>query len=88
MLIVQDDVYSETSSVAVCPLTTEQVATTFLRPPLDPNAANGLLAPSRVMVDKIAALPRAAINQRVGRLGPDELRSVEVALMTFLGMAR
>jgi mRNA interferase MazF len=88
VLIIQDDVYSETGSVAVCPLTTEQVATSFLRPPLEPSSSNGLLAASRVMVDKIAAVPRGVIGQKVGRLTAEELRAVELALLTFLGMAR
>ena len=88
VLILQDDAYRETSSVAVCPLTTEQVGTSFFRPPLEPNEGNGLLAPSRVMVDKIAAVPREVMGHRVSSVSAEDLRAVEVAVMTFLGMAR
>jgi mRNA-degrading endonuclease toxin of MazEF toxin-antitoxin module len=40
------------------------------------------------MVDKIAAVPREVIGHRVGSVSAEDLRAVEVAVMTFLGMAR
>jgi len=78
----------ETDSVAVCPLTTEQIATPFLRPPIEPNTANGLNASSRVMVDKIGAIPRVRMGKRIGEVTGEQMRAVEDALLTFLGMAR
>jgi mRNA interferase MazF len=78
----------ETDSIVVCPLTTDQVATQFLRPPLDPEPANGLEAKSRVMVDKVGAIPRARMGKRLGEITADQMRSIEDALGTFLGFAR
>ncbi len=85
---MQDDAYAKTESVVVCPTTTEQITTEFLRPSLEPNEANGLLVASRVMVDKVAALPRGNLRERIGLIDDDKIRQVETALMTFLGMAR
>jgi mRNA-degrading endonuclease toxin of MazEF toxin-antitoxin module len=40
------------------------------------------------MVDKISALPRARLRDRVGQLEDADLKNVETALTTFLGMSR
>lgn len=88
VLILQADEYLSTESVVVCPITSEQMATEFLRPSLEPNSANGLLATSRIMVDKVAALPRTRLRDRVGRVEASEIGEAETALMTFLGVAR
>ena len=88
VLVIQDDSYGDTSSVAVCLITTEQIATMFIRPRLEPDAENGLKESSRVMVDKIAAVPRSGLRKRLGRISDEQMRAVEEALMAFLGMAR
>lgn len=85
---MQDDAYDETDSIVVCPLTTEQIATPFFRPPLEPNTINGLAASSRIMIDKVAAVPRTNLGRRVGHIASDDLQAVELALVTFLGVAR
>ena len=87
-IVVQDEVYLETDSIVVCPLTTEQVVTAFLRPPVDPEPGNGLEAKSRVMVDKIGAIPRVRMGKRLGKITAEQMRAVEEALGTFLGFAR
>lgn len=87
-LILQDEVYHETSSIVVCPLTSEQITTPFFRPTLQPNPINGLMMPSRVMIDKIAAVPRTNLGHMVGRIAADDMGAVELALLTFLGVAR
>ncbi len=74
--------------MVVCPVTSEQVATDFLRLPLEPDQSNGLLRPSRIMVDKVSALPRTRLRDRVGQIEEAEMKEVETALTTFLGMAR
>ena len=88
VLILQDDHYWRTDSLVVCPVTSERVATDFLRPPLEPNAGNGLRWPSCVMVDKVSALPRMRLRDRIGQVQDVEMREVETALSAFLGMAR
>lgn len=65
-LIVQDDSYAGTASVTICLITTDQIITGFVRPPLKPDSINGLVASSRVMVDKISTVPRAKLRSQVG----------------------
>jgi mRNA interferase MazF len=88
VLIIQADEYRSTDSVVVCPITSEPASTKFLRPPLEPNSENGLLSPSRIMVDKVAALPRTKLRDRVGQVQAADVLAIETALMTFLGVAR
>jgi mRNA-degrading endonuclease toxin of MazEF toxin-antitoxin module len=40
------------------------------------------------MVDKVSALPRMRLRDRIGQVQDVEMREVETALSTFLGMAR
>lgn len=86
-LLVQADDYRDTASVAICPLTTNKTEAPGLREPIAPTRANGLRQPSQVMVDKITALPRSRLGQRVGALSSDDLARVDRALLVFLGLA-
>ena len=45
VLIIQDDRFDATSSITVCPLTSDPTEIPLLRVPLDPNDSNGLGAP-------------------------------------------
>jgi mRNA interferase MazF len=59
----------------------------LLRIPLQPNATNGLSAPSDIMVDKITTVNRSKLGQRIGKISTTELLRVERGLLVFLGMA-
>ena len=86
-LIVQADDYRDTASVAVCLITTDKTEAPGLREPIQPTQANGLRQPSQIMVDKIMALSRNRLGQRVGVLSSNDLARVERALLVFLGLA-
>lgn len=87
MLIVQADGFDATASVLVCLLTSAQDDVPSARPRLEPTTANGLLVPSRVMADKLTAVPRARLGRRIGQLEPAALAEVERALLVVLGLA-
>lgn len=86
-VIVQDDRFSSLNSVALCPLTTDPLDLSIFRIFLVPTERNGLLEESRIMVDKIAAVPRARLGQRIGRLSSAEVVALNRALVVFLGIA-
>jgi mRNA-degrading endonuclease toxin of MazEF toxin-antitoxin module len=44
-VIVQDDGFQETDSIAVCPLTTDPTEAPLFRVPVEPSDRNGLLLP-------------------------------------------
>jgi mRNA interferase MazF len=49
-VIIQDDCFPETLSIAVCPLTSEPIEAPILRIQVEPTPDNGLRATSRLMV--------------------------------------
>ncbi|HXW84665.1 MAG TPA: type II toxin-antitoxin system PemK/MazF family toxin [Candidatus Binataceae bacterium] len=86
-VIVQDDSFDRTDSVTVCVFTTNPTDAPLLRLRVEPSAANGLRAESRLMVDKITTVPRARLRTRLGRLTDDEMVRLNRAMMVFLGAA-
>jgi len=87
-VIIQDDGFSETLSIAVCPLTTEPVEAPILRLLVEPTPENGLRNTSRLMVDKVTTVPKSRLGQRIGQLADDDLLRLNRSLLVFLGLAR
>jgi mRNA interferase MazF len=87
VVILQDDRFDATTSVTVCPFTTNPVEAPLVRLPVDPSEENGLDQPSRLMVDKVTTVPRSSLGERLGRLRDDELVSLNRSLTVFLGLA-
>jgi mRNA interferase MazF len=88
VLIVQDDGFTETLSIAVCPLTSQPIEAPMLRIKVSPSPENGLRAASRLMVDKVTTVPKSRLGQRIGRLADDDLLRLNRSLLVFLGLAR
>ncbi|HVV92054.1 MAG TPA: type II toxin-antitoxin system PemK/MazF family toxin [Hyphomicrobiales bacterium] len=87
-IVVQADLTAQDSTtIIVCPLSSEVVETPMMRPVVDPTDGNGLRLRSQVMVDKIAALRRPRIRARIGSLEPDSMRLLDDALLTVLGLS-
>lgn len=87
MVIVQGDAFEALDSVAICPLTTIQAELPLFRLEVIPTEANGLRAPSRIMIDKVSAVPKAKLGGRIGRIADADILRVNRALATFLGLA-
>jgi mRNA interferase MazF len=88
-LVVQSDLLNPThASVLVCLLESNHLTGgNSFRIPVLPTPANGLDAPSEVMVDKVAALKIERIRRIVGRLDEEAMAAVERALLIVLGLA-
>ena len=87
VVIVQDDRFDATSSIAICGLTSTELDAPMARPRIEPSAANGLRLASHVMIDKITTMPKHRMDQRLGRLSNDDLVRVNRAMLVFLGLA-
>ena len=87
VVILQDDRFSTTASVTVCPLTSDPTDAPLMRLPVEPTPANGLRTRSRLMVDKITTMSRQQIGRRLGRLGNDDVIRLNRAVFVFLGAA-
>lgn len=87
VVIVQDDAFAATGSVTICAFTTDPTDAPLFRLLVEPDDGNGLREPSRLMVDKVATVPRAKVGNRVGRLADADLLRLNRALALFLGLA-
>jgi mRNA interferase MazF len=86
-LIIQDDRFDVTRSVAVCPLSTVLRDAPLTRVRIEPTEANRLAQRSEIMVDRITTVRRANVGWRVGELTKQDMIRVERSLMVFLGIA-
>jgi mRNA interferase MazF len=87
VLIVQDDSFSATDSITICAFTTDETDAPLFRLPVHPNERNGLRAACRLMVDKIATVPKTKVGARVGRLDDADILRLNQAVLLFLGLA-
>ena len=87
VVIVQDDRFDATGSVAVCAFTTDPTDAPLFRLVVEASEANGLRATSRLMVDKITTVPRAKLGERIGRLGDEDVVRLNRAILIVLGLA-
>jgi mRNA interferase MazF len=86
-VVIQSDSIVATESVLVALLTSVVVDVPIYRLSIDPTEANGLKAPSQVMVDKILAIPREKCSKPFGRIGQPELIALDRLLAVMIGIA-
>ena len=87
VVIVQDDSFDATDSIAVCAFTTDKTEAPLFRLPVEPNERNGLRAACRLMVDKISTVSKTKVGARVGRLDDEDILRLNQAALVFLGLA-
>lgn len=87
VVIVQDDRFDATASVTVCAFTTDPTDAPLLRLLIEADEVTGIRQSSRLMVDKITAVPRSKLGERVGQLNDDDMIRLSRALVVFLGLA-
>lgn len=86
-LVVQADLFNEAHpSVVLLPITSHLLDTPLFRIPIRPNKSNGLKQSSQIMVDKVTAVRRDRIRERIGRANPTILQQTEEALLRFIGL--
>ena len=86
-LIIQDDRFDATTSVTVCPLSTELRDAPLTRVAVEPTETNGLAQLSEIMVDRITTVRRANVGGGGGELTKQDMIRVEQSLLVFLGIA-
>lgn len=86
-LVVQADLFNQAHpSVALLPITSHLLDTPLFRIPIKPNKSNGLTQASQIMVDKVTAVRRDRIRERIGKVSPKLLEQVDQSLLRFLGL--
>jgi mRNA interferase MazF len=87
VVVLQDDRFHTTSSVTVCPFTTNPTEAPLFRVPIEPTDSNGLRSVCRLMVDKIITVRKAKIGERIGSLADEDIVRLNRAILVFLGIA-
>jgi mRNA interferase MazF len=85
-VIIQDD-HFDTDSVTLCPFTTDPTDAPLFRLLIEPDQANGLDGPSRIMVDKVTTVRRSRLGTKIGALDDAGVLRLNRALVVFLGIA-
>lgn len=87
-IIVQaDELGNDTTSVLVCPMSSDLTEFRFTRPVIEPSADNGLRVRSQIMTEKLIALRRERIRRVIGALDADSTDILNSALLVVLGLA-
>ena len=87
VVIIQDDTFDATDLVTICAFTTNPAEAPLIRIVVEPSELNGLFTTSRLMADKITAVPKSKIGARVGRLDDQDMLRLSRAILAFLGLA-
>jgi mRNA interferase MazF len=87
VVILQDDRFDATASITVCAFTTERTSAPLFRLVMQPGERNSLDVPCRLMVDKIATVPKTRIGNQIGRLDDEDMVRLNRAVLVFLGFA-
>ncbi|MDN5929090.1 MAG: type II toxin-antitoxin system PemK/MazF family toxin [Hyphomicrobiales bacterium] len=86
-VVLQNDKFEgRLESYIIALLTTFDEGAKVLRITAAPTEDNGLRKQSKVMVDKLYAIPEHRIHQYVGRLEPTIMRQIDRALMMMLDL--
>ncbi|MDQ2082318.1 type II toxin-antitoxin system PemK/MazF family toxin [Xanthobacteraceae bacterium Astr-EGSB] len=87
-VIVQSDTLGDaTTSVIVCPMSSEVAGLGRLRPTVEATPLSGLRARSQIMTDKIMALRRDRVRAVLGHLGNEQMAQLDRAMLVVLGLA-
>lgn len=87
VVIIQDDRFSRTDSITICPFTTDPTEAPLFRLLVEPSSENGLRSASSLMVDKITTVPKARLGKQIGALADEDMFRINRALLVFLGIA-
>jgi mRNA interferase MazF len=88
VVVQADELGDKTTTVLVCPLSSDTQEASGLRPAFEPSTHNGLRVVSQAMADKITPLRRDRIRQLIGSLNDAERDRLDRALLIVLGLAR
>lgn len=86
-LIIQSDLFLETASVVIMPITSTRVDAPLLRIEIPATAETGLRVPSDVMLDKVLTVRRDRIGQIIGTAPEEIIQSASRNLAVLLGIA-
>jgi mRNA interferase MazF len=88
VIVQSDDLGDDSSSVILCPMSSEVVRRPLTGPVVEPSEATGLRIRSQIMTDKIVSLRRDRIRRVIGKLDGESMEHLDRALLIVLGLSR
>ncbi len=88
VVVLQNDAFAESTSITVCPVTSNAHDAPLFRIVVQPSPSNGLERVSRLMADRVTTIRRARLHQQIGTLEEEAMAALEDALLVFLGISR
>ena len=88
VIVQADELGDVTTSILVCPMSSDLSEFRRTRPIVEPSPENGLRVRSQIMTDKLSALRRDRVRQVIGTLDATTLEQLDTALLVVLGLAR
>lgn len=86
-VIVQgDELGDRTTTILICPMSSDIRESPRLRPVVEPDADNGLRVGSQVMTEKLTPIRRDRVRRVLGALDSGALETVDRALLLVLGL--
>jgi len=77
-----------TTTVLVCPMSSDVQESPRLRPVVEPDASNGLRIRSQIMTEKVTPVRRDRVRRMLGALDSHTLERLDRALLVVFGLAR
>lgn len=88
VIVQADDLGEATTTLLVCPITSDLTEKLPIRPAIEPNAQNGLRLESQIMTDKMLAISRTHVRQLIGKVDSETRIRLDSALLIVLGLTR
>ena len=85
-LVVQSDMFPDTTAVVVLLVTSTLIDAPLVRIDVEPTPETGLRKPSQVMVDKPMTIAVRKLGPAFGRLDDTAMLAVNRAMLLFLGL--
>lgn len=88
VVVQADELGQATTTVLVCPATSDLAEQLPIRPTVEPKAENGFRVRSQIMTEKMLAIPRDHVRQLIGTIDPETLGRLDTALLLVLGLVK
>jgi mRNA interferase MazF len=88
VIVQADELGDTTTSVLICPMTSDLTPHLPIRPTVEASSTNGLRIRSQIMTDKLLTLRRDRIRRVLGKLDAKTSDQLDRALLVVLGLAR
>ena len=88
VIVQADELGDATTTVLVCPITSDVTEKLPIRPIVEVDEGNGLRIRSQIMTDKMLALRRERLRRVLGSLDTETTNRLDRALLVVLGLAR